>query len=105
MSKHGTEVAARAQRRGVAVAARQVVIEELIDEVVVELLDSQATARHPMGEVRQRAQVPLDAAFGIPASLQQRQVRVEDRRQRAIEQPGSGQGMQSSDRIHVDLQL
>jgi hypothetical protein len=80
MSKPGTEIAARAQRRGVAVAARQVVVEELTDEVFVELLDSQATARHPVGEMRQRAQVLLDAAFGVPASLQQRQVRVEVRR-------------------------
>ena len=30
---------------------------------------------------------------------------IEVRRQRAIEQPGSGQGVQRSDRIHVDLQL
>lgn len=79
MSKPGTEAAARAQRRGVAVAARQVVVEELIDEVFVELLGSQVTARHPMGEVRQRAQVLLDAAFGVPASLQQRQLGAEVR--------------------------
>ena len=48
MSKPGTEIVARAQRRGLAVAARQVVVEEWIDGVFVELLDSQATARHPV---------------------------------------------------------
>jgi hypothetical protein len=82
-----------------------VVVEELIDEVLVELLGSQATARHPMGEVRQRAQVLLDAAFGVLASLQQRQVGVELCRQRAIKQPDSGQGMQRLDQVHVDLDL
>ena len=105
MSKPGTEVAARAQRRGVAVAARQVVIEKLIDEVFVELFGSKATARHPVGEVRKRAQVLLNAAFGVPTSLEQRQVGVEVRRQRAIEQPSSGQWVQRSDLVHVDLQL
>ena len=91
--------------RGVAVSARQVVVEELLDEIFIELLSSQAAARHPMGEVRQGAQVPINTALSVSASLQQRQVGIEVYRQRAIEQPGSGQGVQRSDRIHVDRQL
>ena len=105
MSKAGTEVTVRAQRSGVAVAARQMVVEELIDEVFVELLGRQAAERHPMREVRQGAQVLLNAALGVAASLQQRHVGVQVRRQRAIEQPGSRQGVQRSDRVHVGLQL
>ena len=88
-----------------AVAAWQLVVEELIDEVFVELLRCQAAARHPMREVRQGAQALLDATFGVAASLQQRPEGIEVRRQGAIEQPCSSQGVQRSDRVHVGLQL
>jgi len=57
------------KRSGVAIAARQMVVEELIDEVFVELLSYQAAARHPMGEVRQGAQAFPDATFGVAALL------------------------------------
>lgn len=54
----GPQVTMRAQRRRVAVAARQVRVQELLDEGLIDLIGRQPTPRHPVGEVGQ-ARRPL----------------------------------------------
>jgi hypothetical protein len=67
----------RAQRRRVAVAARQVRVQKLLDEGLVDLIGRQPTPRHTVGEVGQGAQGLVDTAFGASATSQQRLERID----------------------------
>jgi hypothetical protein len=92
--KAGPQVAVGAQCGGMAVASRQVRIEELLDKGLVDLVGSQPTPCHPMGKVGQCAQVRRHGTSGVPATFQQRLECIDVRRQRAIKQPGLGHRVQ-----------
>jgi hypothetical protein len=54
-----------------AVAARQMGIQELLDDGLVDLISRQLALRHPVGKMRPGTQGLLRTAFGVPTALQQ----------------------------------
>ena len=71
VSETGAQAAACTQSRGMAVAARQMRIQKLLDEGFVDLFGRYLALRHPVGKVRPGTKGSLRAAFGVPAALQQ----------------------------------
>jgi hypothetical protein len=68
---------------------RQVFVEELVDAALVELLDTQATQRHPMSEVRDAGEAAPHGALRVLAAPEARDVGRHVRGQRALGQPDS----------------
>ena len=92
-----------AQRTAQAIAARQVVAQELVDATVVEHVRGQVAHRHPVREVRHAVQATARGVGRIPASTQAFDVRRNLRRQRAFKQPDLKQGVDRRDLGHDGL--
>ena len=91
----GMQLHRRAQRTAQAVAARQVVAQELVDASVIEHACRQVAHRHPVREVRHAVQATTGGVGRVPAALQSLDVRRNLGRQRAFKQPGLKQGVES----------
>src|SRR5487761_2273076 len=98
------QFAGSAQCRGWAIAARQMVAEEEVDAVVVEHVHRDVTNRHPAREVRDSAQTTTGSRSCIAAALESRDISWNVRRQRTVQQPASGRGVQRRDLRHGGLQ-
>jgi hypothetical protein len=87
-----------------AVAAREVITQEMLDHVLVENLHSKSALCHPMGEVGNASDVAFDRIGSVTATPQVRGERIEVWRERASEKPCLGRSVKRNDEVHDGLQ-
>ena len=92
-----------AQCTAQAVAARQVIAQELVDATLIEHVHGQVAHRHPVREVRHAVQATTRGVGRIPTSPQAIDVSRDLGRQRAFNQPGLKQWVDRRDLGHDGL--
>ena len=79
------------------------VVQKLVDATLVEPARRQSAKRHPVREVRQRSEASTHGTGRVASLLQAPDIGSNERRQRAVEQPGALGGAQSRNLQHGSL--